>query len=330
LKTIKAIQLNHPSSGIHAEYINLPLSILPSREVLIKVEYSSINYKDYLAISGLAPIARTLPLLAGIDFSGCVLKSTSENYTEGDYVIGVGSGLSEVHNGGYASVVWEDADNLVRLPEGMSTRDAMIFGTAGFTAMLATRLMRAHLFEVNSKLPYLVTGASGGVGSIASLILSRQNLEVHAMTRKLSHTSFFKRLGVDSVKNYDELTLSHPLNKVRYAGAIDNLGGTILSSLLTVMSPWSSVVCVGLTSDPHFQSTVYPFILRGVQLKGIHLDVPSDLKKIIWQSLYELSKEVDINHLVDNEITFSDVLKTLDDYKQKVSPGRILINLKDA
>ncbi len=329
MKTIKAIQLSHPTNGMHADYVKLPLSALPSREVLIKVEYSSINYKDYLAMSGLAPIARTLPLVAGIDFSGLVLESSSEDYNQGDYVIGVGSGLSESYNGGYASMVWEDAANLVRLPKGMSTRDAMIFGTAGFTAMLATRLMQSHLFELSSKLPYLITGASGGVGSIASLILSRQNLEVHAMTSKLSHATFFKRLGVSKVKSYDELTLSHPLNKARYAGAIDNLGGTILSSLLTVMSPWSSVVCVGLTSDPNFKSTVYPFILRGVQLKGIHLDVPNDLKKIIWQSLYTLSKEVDVNHLVDKEITLSEILEVVDGYKKKVSPGRILVNLKD-
>ena len=259
----------HSDGGHRAGIESISLGDLSPGEVVIRAEYSSVNYKDALAGTGSGKILRRFPLVGGIDVAGYVLASTDPRFKEGDAVLCTGSGLSETRDGGYSEVVRLPAEWTIPLPAGLSLREAMVLGTAGFTAGLSLLRM-----EMNGQLPSMgpvvVTGATGGVGSLAIDILTRAGYEAHAISGKAEHTGFLRQLGATEVFPRDTLDgATRPLENARWAGAIDNVGDPALAALTRVIQPYGNIASCGLAGSPGLSTTVMPFIIRGVSLLGI-------------------------------------------------------------
>ncbi|MCC6137475.1 MAG: acryloyl-CoA reductase [Bdellovibrionaceae bacterium] len=277
-------------SSIKCEWQTETLATLAPETVRIHVQYSSINYKDALAITGKGKILRSLPLTPGIDAAGTILDSSSAGFSPGDEVVVTGCGLGENTNGGLAQIIDVPSSWVISRPKNLTLKDCMILGTAGFTAGLAI-----HQLELNglnpSKNPVLVTGATGGVGSLAILMLKNRGYKVEAWSRKESEFSFLKKIGADTVTNILNLnTQTRALESSQWAAAIDNVGGDILSFVLPRISPHGSVASIGLAKSEKFQSTVFPFILRGVNILGISsATCPRPLREKIWSEINALS-----------------------------------------
>jgi len=280
----RAYRLREDGNG--GELADIRLDDLAEGDVVIRAEYSSINYKDALAGTGKGKIARTLPLVGGIDVAGTVAATDNPALTEGQPVLVTGCGLSEDHDGGYAEYVRVPAEFVIPIPDGLGTHDAMALGTAGFTAGLALQRL-----EENGQGPDLgpiaVTGATGGVGSLALDILSGQGYEAVAVTGKADAIDYLKALGAASVIGREELeTKGRPLEKARWGGAIDNVGDGMLAELLRTTVPWGSIASIGLAGGHQVDTTVMPFILRGVSLLGItSANCPRDRRERVWQRL---------------------------------------------
>ena len=256
-------------------------------QVLVQVRYSSLNYKDALAITGKGKIIRNFPLTAGIDLAGIVSDANNSQFTVGDQVLATGGGLGEMIDGGYGEFCSVPNESLIALPTGLTLREAMVIGTAGFTAALCLERM-----ETNGQQPQLgpiaITGASGGVGSLAISIFTRRGYRVTAFSNKSQLYPLLKRLGASKVYPPSELKSfgSAHLASVRYGGAIDNLGGDYLATLLKTTVGWGNVASVGLADSATLNTSVFPHILRGVNLLGISSsNCPIELRKKIWQRL---------------------------------------------
>ena len=258
-----------PEGAISTSVEQVELSRLPEGEVTVAVEYSTLNYKDGLCLTGGGGLVRNYPHVPGIDFAGTVETSTDERYGAGDQVVLTGWRVGEVTWGGYAQRARVKADWLVPLPEGLSTRNAMAIGTAGFTAMLSIMALEDHGLEPDHG-EVLVTGATGGVGSIATAILSNRGYRVAAATGRPKLEAYLRQLGADSVVERKDLEApGKPLESERWAGCVDAVGGAVLARVLTQMKYGSSVAAVGLAGGPRLDTTVIPFIIRGVSLLGI-------------------------------------------------------------
>ena len=260
--------------------------MLTPGEVLVKAAYSSVNYKDALAGTGKGRILRSYPLNGGIDVAGHVVASTDPAFKEGDAVLCTGSGLSETRDGGYAQMVRLPARWTIPLPRGLSLRESMILGTAGFTAALA--LLRMQDNRQTPELgPIAVTGASGGVGMLAIDIFSRAGYEVHAISGKADHFDFLRSLGASECIDRHQLAFSgKPMDSARFGGALDNVGGAMLTGLLPLISPYGNVAICGNAGGIAFDSTVMPFIIRGASLLGIaSAGTARDIRDDIWQHL---------------------------------------------
>jgi NADPH2:quinone reductase len=256
-------------------------------EVLVRAAWSGVNYKDALAVTGRGKIMRRLPLTAGIDVSGTVAASRDPRFQEGDLVLVTGYGLSQDHDGGYAERVRVPGDWVVPLPAGMSLRDAMVLGTAGFTAAFALARME-HNGQAPGLGPLVVTGASGGVGSIAVDLFAARGYEVFAASRKGGAAGWLRTLGAASVVDPGALAAGGegPLASARWGGVVDNVGGPLLAELLRAVRPSGNVAAVGLAGGHALSTTVMPFILRGVSLLGIDsAGCPMDLRRRIWERL---------------------------------------------
>lgn len=264
----------------------LTLDQLSAGEVDIRVAWSSVNYKDALAGTGQGRILREPTLVGGIDLSGHVVASRDPRWREGDAVLVTGCGLSETRDGGYAEYARVSADDVVPLPSGLSLRDAMVLGTAGFTAGLALHRMVANGQEAAMG-PIVVTGATGGVGSLAIDILSGAGFEVHAITGKPAEFEFLKSLGATQCISRHGLHWGQrPLESTIWAGAIDNVGGDMLAGLSRVIRPYGSIAVCGLTGGPELATTVMPFIIRGVSLLGIaSAGTPYSIRRVVWDRL---------------------------------------------
>ncbi|HAJ91559.1 MAG TPA: oxidoreductase, partial [Gammaproteobacteria bacterium] len=263
--SFSALRVHRNAEGtVRAGLEALTLDDLAPGEVVIRSHYSSVNYKDALAATGKGKILRRFPLVAGVDVAGEVMSSADAGFHEGDRVLVTGCGLGESHDGGFSQVVRVPADWVVPLPEGLSLFAAMALGTAGFTAALAIdRLEQNGLAPGRG--PVVVTGASGGVGSIAIDLLSGRGYEVVALSRRPATTDYLQSLGAADVLDPKTVTASDkPLETARWAGAIDNVGGESLAWLTRTVQPWGSIASIGLAGGGELHTTVMPFILRGV------------------------------------------------------------------
>jgi putative YhdH/YhfP family quinone oxidoreductase len=264
-----AFRIHNDEHGHRAGIERTTLDQLSSGDVLIRAAYSSVNYKDALAGSGRGKILRRFPLVGGIDVAGTVVASESADFSPGDEVIVTGCGQSETRDGGYAQFVRAMAESVVRLPAGLTLREAMILGTAGFTAALALLRME-RLGQRQEHGPVVVTGATGGVGTLAIDILTRAGYEAHAITGKLEHLDFLTTLGARQVISREKLYWGQrPLESVHWAGALDGVGGEMLEGLTRVIGPGGCIASYGMAGGSELHTTVMPFILRGISLVGV-------------------------------------------------------------
>jgi acrylyl-CoA reductase (NADPH) len=284
--TFKAMVIEKTDSGTKAALTDFDEANLMEGDVTVRVEYSTVNYKDGLAITGKAPVVRRFPMIAGVDFAGTVETSSHPNWKPGDKVILNGWGCGETHLGAYAEKARVKGDWLVPLPAGMSAHDAMAIGTAGYTAMLAVMALERHGLTPASG-PIAVTGAAGGVGSVAIAILAQRGFTVHAVTGRTEEAGYLKGLGAAEVVPRAELAgTPRPLAKERWAGAIDSAGSTTLANLLSMTRYGGAVAACGLAGGMDLPASVAPFILRGVCLYGIDsVMCPLPRRQEAWKRL---------------------------------------------
>jgi len=300
LGTFKAIRIDKAEKGTTAALTQFDEAELMEGDVTVAVEWSTLNYKDGLAVTGKAPVVRRFPMIAGIDFAGTVEASSHPQWKAGDKVICTGWGLGETHLGAYAEKARVKGDWLVRLPDGMSARQAMAIGTAGFTAMLAVLALEKHGVTPKAG-PVVVTGAAGGVGSVAIAVLSKLGYHVIASTGRMSEAPYLKALGAAELIDRNELSgPAKPLAKERWAGGIDSVGSTTLANLLSMTKYGGAIAACGLAAGMDLPSSVAPFILRGVCLLGIDsVMCPIELRKLAWTRLasdLDSGKLVEITH----------------------------------
>ena len=280
-----AFRIHQDDRGHRSGLESIGLDQLNPGEVVIRAQWSSVNYKDALAGTGKGRILRRFPLVGGIDVAGTVVASTDPAWREGDAVLATGCGLSETRDGGYSQYVRLESSAVIAQPAGLSPREAMVLGTAGFTAALALLRMTDNRLTPGHG-PLAVTGATGGVGSLAVDIFSRAGFEVHAISGKPDQAEFLRGLGASQVLPREALATSKPLETARFGGGLDNAGGPMLASLLAQTVPYGSVVSAGLAASPALDMTVMPFILRGVSLLGVSsAAAPRALREQVWAKL---------------------------------------------
>lgn len=322
------ILIEKDEAGYRASYQSLSEEILPAGDVTVAVEWSSLNYKDGLALTGASPVVRRFPLIPGIDFAGTVLESQHPDWRPGDKVVLNGWGVGETHSGGLAERARVRGDWLVALPERFQPRDAMAIGTAGYTAMLCVMALEKHGITPGDG-DILVTGANGGVGSVAITLLAKLGYQVVAATGRLHEADYLKSLGAAEVIDRAELaTPGRPLGKERWAGVIDTVGSHTLANACATTRYGGAVAACGLAGGMDFPSTVMPFILRGVTLYGIDsVMAPRPLRQQAWARLAE---DLDLTrlHLLTREVPLSQVVTLGDAFLAGQVRGRILVNVQ--
>jgi len=306
--TFKAVRIDKAEKGTTATLTQFDEAELMDGDVTVRVEWSTLNYKDGLAVTGKAPVVRRFPMIAGIDFAGTVEQSSHSAWKAGDKVVCNGWGMGETHLGAYAEKARVKGDWLVRLPDGMSARDAMAIGTAGYTAMLSVLALEKHGLKPADG-PVVVTGAAGGVGSVAIAVLSKLGYPVIASTGRASEADYLRGLGATEIIDRNELSgPAKPLAKERWAGGVDSVGSTTLANLLSMTKYRGAIAACGLAAGMDLPSSVAPFILRGVCLLGIDsVMCPLELRKQAWSRLasdLDRAKLAEITH----EIGLDDVI----------------------
>ncbi len=303
------------------------LQALKDGEVLIKSEYSSINYKDALGVTGRGMIFKKSPMTGGIDVAGTVAESRDEKFKLGDAVLVTGCGLGESYDGGYAEFVIAHSSRIVARPAGLTAREAMTFGTAGFTALLCLERMETN-GQTPDMGPILVTGASGGVGQFAVKFFAEKKYRVWAMSGKKNLQKRLLAIGAEKVVAPDEYVLAkRPLEKVQLGGVVDNVGGKILAGVIPQVELWGNVACVGLAESAELHATVMPLILRGVSLLGTssnNTNWPLRLK--IWQRLAAEFKS-GLAEFVSEEIALDQIVPTSLRMLSRQTAGRILVKI---
>ena len=317
--TFKAIRIDKADKGTAAALTQFDEAELMESDVTVRVEWSALNYKDGLALTGKAPVVRRFPMIAGVDLAGTVEQSSHPQWKAGDKVICTGWGLGETHLGAYAEKARVKGDWLVRLPEGMSTREAMAIGTAGFTAMLSVLALEKHGLTPKHG-PVVVTGAAGGVGSVATAVLSKLGFQVIASTGRLTEADYLKGLGAAEVIDRSELSgPAKPLAKERWAGGVDSVGSTTLANVLSMTKYAGAIAACGLAAGMDLPTSVAPFILRGVCLLGIDsVMCPIELRKTAWS---RLARDLDRTKLT--EITHEIGLDQVIDAGAKILAGQV-------
>jgi acrylyl-CoA reductase (NADPH) len=325
--TFKAIVIDKTEAGTKAALTDFDEANLMEGDVTVAVEYSTLNYKDGLALTGKAPIARRFPMIAGIDFAGTVETSSNPAWKPGDKVILNGWGLGETHLGAYAEKARVKGDWLVALPSSMSAREAMAIGTAGYTAMLAVMALERHGLTPEQG-PVAVTGAAGGVGSVAIAVLAKRGFTVHAVTGRPAEADYLKGLGAAEIIERKELAVPpKPLGKERWAGAVDAVGSNTLANLLSMTRRAGAVAACGLAGGMDLPTSVAPFILRGVCLYGIDsVMCPTPRRKEAWK---RLETELDRQKLaaMTREIGLSEVMGTAPEIIAGRVRGRIVVKI---
>jgi acrylyl-CoA reductase (NADPH) len=329
MASFKALRVQQGSGGRFARFESVTLDDLTPGEVVVRVAYSCLNYKDALAVTGKGSIARGYPRTAGIDLSGVVEVSADPAYRPGDRVLVTGAGVGESLDGGLAERARLPAAALVPLPKGLSLLEAMALGTAGFTAALALRRMLEN-HQAPELGPVAVTGATGGVGGIALGLLKRAGFSTAAITGKADAASYLRELGADEVVARQSLTSAgKPLETAVWGGAVDNLGGDTLAYLTRTVRPWGNIACIGLAQSPTLNITVMPLILRGVSLLGIHsVDVPRAWRLAVWEKLAGEWKPRDIERLIVRAIIgLEEVPRACEELIAGAARGRYVVRI---
>jgi NADPH2:quinone reductase len=328
MSNFKAFRIRNADGKVSGSIVDATLDELTPGEVVIRAEYSSVNYKDALAATGTGKILKRFPLIGGIDVAGVVTSSTDRGFNEGDRVLVTGYDLGVAQDGGYATFVRVPAAWVVRIPDGLTAREAMILGTAGFTAGLAiVRLERNGLAPGQG--PMAITGATGGVGSIAIAALARLGYEVTAISGKDDARDYLTSLGARDILSRTTLVMgTRPLETARWAGAIDAVGGGMLAWLTRTTNYWGGIASTGLTGGVELRTTVMPFILRGVSLIGIDSAMcPMPVRAEVWRRLATDMKPADFNAIA-HEITLDGLPAAFDTLIAGKARGRFVVNLR--
>ena len=324
----KAFRIHSEAGKIVARFDAITLGDLSPGEVVIRVTHSGINYKDALAATGAGKILRRYPLVGGIDLAGVVESSEDARFHPGEAVLVTGCALSETHDGGYAQFARVQGDWVIPLPAGLSAFDAMAIGTAGFTAAFAIDRM-----EQNGQLPQggpiVVTGASGGVGSLAIDMLSARGYRVIAVSGKAQAAAYLSELGAHEVLARADLDLgSRALETARFGGAIDNLGGEVLTWLTRTVDFWGNIASIGLAGGPELKTTVMPFILRGVSILGINSSAtPRERRLQVWQRIGTDLKPRHLARIATRTIDFSELPSAFPAYLAGAVTGRTVVRI---
>ena len=297
-------------------------------EVILKTEYSSINYKDALAATGKGKILRTFPLIGGVDVAGEVVDSDDPRFSPGDKVIAACSGLSETNDGGYTEYARISSEAAIELPTQIDTRTAMAIGTAGFAAGLAIFKMKLNK-QTPEMGPIVVTGATGGVGSIAIDMLSSSGFETTAITRKKTHDEYLKAIGTTNIVCLEEMEVGErPLEKAQFGGGIDNVGGDLLSWVLRSTVPEGNIASIGLAADFKLPTNVMPFILRGVNLLGVNsTTLPNAIKQEVWDDIASNMSPQKIDQIVTKEVTLEELPDQFQAFIEGSIVGRVLVKV---
>ncbi|HEX9183881.1 MAG TPA: acryloyl-CoA reductase [Burkholderiales bacterium] len=329
MEKFKAYKLTEVDKKIRAEFVECTLDELDPGEVVVRVAYSDVNYKDALAATGKGRILLRPSCIGGIDLAGTVVSSQDPRFAKGDAVLAVGHLIGVKHHGGYAEYARIPADWAVKLPKGMTLWEAMAYGTAGYTAGLAIVKMELNgLKPANG--PVVVNGATGGVGSIALAALAKLGYSVTALTGKESESDWLKKLGAKEILLRQSLDLAkiRPLDKALWAGGVDNLGGEVLAWMASTTKVNGVIACIGLAASPSLTGTVLPLILRGVSLLGINsTDAPSpELERQVWQRLATDMRPPKLKEMA-RTVPFADLPKVFDDFINAKVTRRIVVDM---
>ena len=328
MDSFKALLIEERDGKVSSGFTTLDESRLDPGSVTIRVAYSSVNYKDALAATGAGKIIRRFPCVGGIDLCGTVIASADPRFKAGDPVIATSFDIGVAHHGGYAEIARVPGEWVVPLPEGLSLYDAMALGTAGFTAALAVvRMEENRLTPANG--PVIVTGATGGVGSLAVDILAKLGYHVVALTGKASEADYLRSLGAAEIMLRSELNLAkiRPLDKARWAAAVDNLGGDILAWIASTMAQGGTIASIGLAASMSLNTTVAPFILRGVSLLGVDSGyIREPYRSVVWQ---RLASDMRPPHLatMSRKIAFTELPETFNEYIAGRAKGRVVVEI---
>lgn len=327
MEKFRALLVSKTEAGQSVEITQLSESDLMPGDVTVTVSHSSVNYKDGLAVTGKSPIIRTYPLIPGVDFAGVVKSSTHREWQAGDHVLLGGWGVGESHHGGYAEMARVNGDWLVPLPKSFTASEAMAIGVAGYTAMLCVMALEEQGMTPD-KGEILVTGAAGGVGTIAIALLSKLGFDVVASTGRMEEETFLKSLGATRTINRTEFnTPPKALAKSRWAGAIDSVGSTTLANVLSQIMPEGSVAACGLAQGMDLPASVAPFILRGVRLIGVNsVTTPQPRRRAAWA---RLERDLDLTklHVLTTHIKLEDVPRVAAQIVAGKVRGRVVVNI---
>lgn len=327
--TFKAFVVNKNENQFTREIKELTLQDLPEGDVTIKVMYSSVNYKDGLASIPDGQIVRSYPFIPGIDAAGIVIDSHDEKFKAGDEVIVTSYGFGVSHYGGFSEVVRVPSSWVVPLPNGLTLKEAMVYGTAGLTAALSIEKLEHHGLTVNDG-DVVVSGASGGVGSVAVAMLAKKGYSVIASTGKTSETEYLKNLGAKEVISREDLSPEKfsALGKARFAAAIDPVGGNTLAYILSSLKYGGAVASSGLTGGTSVKTTVFPFILRGVSLLGVDsVECPMWIRQPLWNKMAQELKPDALMDFIGSEITLDDLPRVLDQILKGEVKGRVIVKI---
>ena len=327
-RSFKAFRIHEVDRKIVAKFEQLTLDDLGPGEVVVRVQYSDINYKDALAATGAGKILRKYPLVGGIDLAGVVESSSDARYRPGDAVLVTGCGLSETHDGGYAEYARLSGEWVIPMPVGLDAFKAMTLGTAGFTAALAIHRME-HNGQVPAKGPIVVTGATGGVGSVAIDMLAGRGYEVIAVSGKPDSIDYLKSLGASQVLLRADIDYGkRPLEAARFGGAIDNVGGETLTWLTRTVDFWGNIASIGLAGGAELHTTVIPFILRGVNLLGINSSATlRETRLAVWQRIATDLAPRHLDRIATRTIGFDDLPGAFDAYLKGAVTGRTVVRI---
>lgn len=328
MEEFKAYRIHQDGKSVHARFEDRKLNELGDRPVLVRVRYSGINYKDALAATGAGKILRSFPLTGGIDLAGDVVESADTRFHAGQKVLVTGCGLGEEFDGGYSEYARVEGDWVIPIPEGFDARDVMTLGTAGFTAALAIHRMERN-GQNPERGPVVVTGASGGVGSLAVDMLAGAGYEVIAISGKKEAAAWLKQIGADKVLDRNEVEFgTRPMEAALWGGAIDNVGGEMLAWLTRTVNWWGNIASVGLAGGHELHTTVMPFILRGVSLLGINsVKTARDERKQVWARIADDLRPRHLDAIRTSEIDLAELPDAFDDYLKGTVRGRTVVRV---
>ncbi|MCG9734394.1 oxidoreductase [Pseudoalteromonas shioyasakiensis] len=327
--SVKSVVINKDDQGYRAEYTDFPVESIHQQDVNIDVDYSTLNYKDALAITGKGPVVRTFPMIPGIDLAGTVTDSKSDEFKVGDKVLLNGFGVGEKYLGGLSSKASMSADWIIPLPANLTPKQAMQIGTAGYTAMLSIIALEKQGITPQSG-EILVTGANGGVGSFAIYLLNKLGFDVVATTGRMNEADHLEKLGAKRVLSREEFSApGKPLSKEQFAGAIDSVGSHTLANVCASIKYGGVVTACGLAQGMDFPATVAPFILRGISLMGIDSVMRPKADRIeAWQRLSELV-EAQYLDAISQEIPLSEAVANAEALLKGEIRGRVVVNCKE-